>query len=724
MSLSLDDGQTQGCLSKTHDSPPNHRISHYARFFLKGLLFFFIYSLLTTGPPKLEAAEIPGESTAPIHLTSDRLQYFKEKNLYLAQGDTVVEQGPMRLEADMVRFNEKTRQLSGMGRIHFFDGENKIDADRIEINIDTKLGFLSNGKLFLKENNYYIEGKEIIRHADDQLEVSEGSFTACDCQENPAWRIRANNLDLTVDEYLVAKHTRFYIKDVPFFYLPYFIYPAKRDRQTGLLVPRIGYSSQHGFRYKQDLFIALNDHQDATIAIEHRGDKGEGLGLQYRYILSKKGQGELNAEFFKDNEDKVDRWQVQLRHQQQFSSRVQGKIDLKYQSETSNLRELSDRTNDRAQQNIESNVSLTYQGESSYAYLLARYTQDLTQPTNSTTAQRLPEIGYSLIEYRPGNSPVYLNFDTTAVNFWNEAGLNLQRVDLYPKLAMPLRLFQGATLTPWVGFRETWYQHGQQSDEAISREILPVGITFDGQGTALWGETRQIIQGALYYEHIDVQDGDDLVQIDILDAVHDRQNITATLVQRFIHKDALGNLEEKAALRFTESYHLDTIPTASDENRRFSDLRTELTLRPWSALSLRVDAFYHLYQGQLTSISTDLGLALGPYLHLTVGQRSTQGDSVPIKGDLFNPYYLGDRETVTPEMDFWSGEVALNTPWGIRYVNRVHYDSKQNEMVEIDHLVEYHAQCWGIGFSYIEFHDRNEFSFVLTLKGLGELGSL
>ncbi len=509
---------------------------------------------------------------------------------------------------------------------------------------------------------------------------------------------------------------------MPFFYLPYFIYPAKRDRQTGLLVPRVGYSSQHGFRYKQALFIALNDHQDTTIALEHRGDKGEGVGLQYRYILSKKGRGELNAEFFRDKEDQVDRWQVSLNHQQRFSSRVQGKLDLKYQSETSNLRELSDRTTERAQQNIESNLSLTYQGDASYAYLLARYTQDLNQVNNDDTPQRLPEIGYSLIEYRPGDAPFYLNFETSAVNFWSKAGLNLQRVDLYPKLALPIPIFQNVTLTPWAGFRETWYRHGELSNNSIGREIIPAGITLEGNGHFNWGKnTRQTLQAALFYENIEVTDGEDLVQIDELDRVHDRQNITATLMQRLIQNNNQGLPEEKAAIRFTETYHLDAISPLSQQSRRFSDLRTEIFLRPGPSVSLKVDTAYHLYRGQWTSISTDLGLSLSSYLNLNIGQRTTQGDSIPIKGDLFNPYYLGDRETVTPEMDFWSGVITVNTPWGVRYINRMYYESKENEMVEIAHLVEYHAQCWAIGLSYVEFHDRNEFSFVISLKGLGEL---
>lgn len=686
-------------------------------------LFFFLFFCISTTHLTLfesQAAEFFENTEDPVYLRADRLQYMKKLDIYFAEGHTLIKQGSTFLKADMLRLKGKTGAVSAMGHIHYFDGLNHMDAERIEININTKLGRLYQGKIFIKENNYYIEGNEIIRHAIDRFEFKSGSFTACDCQENPAWRIRAANLDLTVDEYLFAKHTRFYIKDVPIFYLPYFIYPATQNRQTGLLIPRMGYSNKYGFRYKQALFLALAENQDATLEFEDRDKKGKGLGLEYRYIISRDSRGELNAAFFQDKVANVDRWEVRLNHLQKFSSRVEGKIDLKYVNLNTNLRDLSNQTAARAQQNIESNLSLTYLGELSYAYLLARYTQDLTQASNNNTFQRLPEIGFSLIEYQPGKSPFYFNFDSTAVNFWSKGGLSLKRVDLYPKISLPIRLAKTITLTPWAAFRETWYQHGDQNQDAVSREVIPKGITLQGNTSSHWGETTQNTNASLFYENIAVSDGDDIVQIDEIDSLHDRQNITATLVQRFLKINRRGLPEEKASLRFTETYHPDKIaPESLNNGLRFSDLRTELHLRPWSSISLGVDTFYDLDAGQITSVNTDIEVKMNSYVNIKAHQRTSRVGTLPKKGDLFNPYYLGDRETLTPEIEFWSGEVALKTPWGIQYVNRVFYEATQGELVEIDHILTYHAQCWGILLSYIEFQDRTEFSFLITLKGLG-----
>ncbi|MEC4678668.1 MAG: LptA/OstA family protein, partial [Nitrospirota bacterium] len=88
------------------------------------------------------AAEGPGKSKAPVHLKSDHLQYFKEKDIYIAEGAVVVEQEGAQLEADTMRLDGKTGQLSAMGNIHYAESGNTMDAERIVFDINTKLGVL------------------------------------------------------------------------------------------------------------------------------------------------------------------------------------------------------------------------------------------------------------------------------------------------------------------------------------------------------------------------------------------------------------------------------------------------------------------------------------------------------------------------------------------------------------------------------------------------------
>jgi len=197
---------------------------------------------------------LSAEVKEPVHLKADTLQYFRKKDIYLAAGSVSITQGVMQVEGDSLSLIAETGEATVFGNVHFFDGENNIDAKKIVFNIDTKLGVLYKGKIFIKGDNYHIEGTQIVKDGVDHYTLENGSFTACDCEENPAWQFRASKLDLTLDEYLFAKHVLFYVKNVPVFYLPYFVAPVKRERSTGLLVPHVGFSSRDGFQFQQDFF--------------------------------------------------------------------------------------------------------------------------------------------------------------------------------------------------------------------------------------------------------------------------------------------------------------------------------------------------------------------------------------------------------------------------------------------------------------------------------------
>jgi LPS-assembly protein len=661
------------------------------------------------------------EVQAPIHLTADRLEYKKEENLFVAEGSVVVTQGPMRIESEYMTFDQQMGKLLATGDVHFSDGENTIDADQIELDVNTQLGVLYDARLFIKSENYQIEGEEMERRELDRYLLKNASFTACDCEDDPDWRIRARQIRLRIDDYLVARDLVFYAEEIPILYLPYLIYPVKTERQTGLLIPRIGYSSRDGLRYNQDLFWAISKSQDMTFNLDHRGARGDGGGLEYRYVLSKFSKGHLETNYFYDKIDQVGQWEIRYNHEQRFTDRINAKINVHYVNQQDFFQELSDATAERAQQNIESNLFVTYRGDESFAYLLGRYTQDLTTPSNSTTPQRLPEVGYSLVERRLGESPVYFNFESSAVNFWRAEGVTTQRVDLYPRLSLPISLIPAGTLTPWVGVRETWYSRGT-TDASIRREIFPAGLHWEDPLSKNWGRTVHILNPSLMYEYIPVEDHPDIPQFDELDRLQDRNAVTASVMQRFMRRDKKGILQEKIYLRFTETYNLRDARSDAEEAEPFSDFRSEMVFHFTTHLSLGFDTFYDFDDRRFSFWNTDLTVDLPPYLTATLGQRYTRGGSIPQRGDLFNPLYLGDQEPA-PRIQFWTEKVIIRTPWGIHLASRAYFDAETSKFVEIAYGLQYEDPCWGITITYQDLRTRNEFSFMFTLKGLGATGS-
>ncbi|WDT80662.1 MAG: hypothetical protein MPW14_02400 [Candidatus Manganitrophus sp.] len=198
------------------------------------------------------------KANEPIQLDADRLEYRREEDLFIAEGSVVAIQGPLRIEADAIRLDNRTGRLIAEGNVRFTDGDDRIDASRVELDVNTQLGVLHNAEIFIEVENYHIEADKAERYALDRYLLENAYFTACDCIEDPDWHIRAQRLRLQIDGYLTARNVVFYANEVPILYLPYLLYPAKTERQTGLLIPRMGYSSRDGFRYNQDFFWAIS----------------------------------------------------------------------------------------------------------------------------------------------------------------------------------------------------------------------------------------------------------------------------------------------------------------------------------------------------------------------------------------------------------------------------------------------------------------------------------
>ena len=124
----------------------------------------------------------------------------------------------------------------------------------------------SDGRFRSGENQFRMEGDEIVKHGDDTYSFEEGMFTTCRCPpgERDPWQIRAGSADLEVGGYGTARNTTFEILGVPVVWLPWMIYPLKTERQSGLLFPEFGYGSRNGVDIGLPIFWAARDNLNIT----------------------------------------------------------------------------------------------------------------------------------------------------------------------------------------------------------------------------------------------------------------------------------------------------------------------------------------------------------------------------------------------------------------------------------------------------------------------------
>src|SRR2546422_3411563 len=231
-----------------------------------------------------------GPSAArPIHIQADTLVYSKETQTYHGNGSVVVVQGPYRLEADEATLNVATGQVTAVGRVHLNDGAHDIHGERLDFNFNTTKGVIFHGRLFVLEGNFTIDAQVMERLSEDQYRLEDVSFTTCSMLEGETapWRFKADKAEIDVEGFLYARNATFCILDLPVFYSPVVLFPAKHERATGFLMPILGSSSIQGFKIREAFFWDITPSQDATAALDYRGKLGTGADLEYRYRPSR-----------------------------------------------------------------------------------------------------------------------------------------------------------------------------------------------------------------------------------------------------------------------------------------------------------------------------------------------------------------------------------------------------------------------------------------------------
>ena len=107
-------------------------------------------------------------------------------------------------------------------------------------------------------------GDRIEKVDEDTYRLTNGVFTSCDL-DRPAWSFHIGDADVTLDDYARMRNVSFRARNLPIFYTPRLIWPTKRDRSQGFLIPRAKFTDEFGTRLETGYFIPFGDSWDATL---------------------------------------------------------------------------------------------------------------------------------------------------------------------------------------------------------------------------------------------------------------------------------------------------------------------------------------------------------------------------------------------------------------------------------------------------------------------------
>ena len=302
------------------------------------LLFIVCPSFPHSSYAKIAQVKVTVEAEGPMEIEADQLTYDRDQQLYDAQGGVAITRGTLSVRADHAQLNMATREMMAWGNVVLREGEDVIECERLEVNLNTQAGKIYQARLFLKDQNFHVVARELEKLGENRYRIRDGSFTTCD-GERPPWKFTAKELDVNVDSSGVAKGPIFYIENIPILYLPLGVFPVVRERQTGFLFPRVGYSNKYGPEIKTAFFWAMRKDMDSTFYLDYLGDRGFKEGLEYRYAFTRDTKGKADFYFIDDHVYDGNRYAFFLQHQQKLPYDSYLKWDINYVSDNQYIRD-------------------------------------------------------------------------------------------------------------------------------------------------------------------------------------------------------------------------------------------------------------------------------------------------------------------------------------------------------------------------------------------------
>jgi LPS-assembly protein len=407
----------------------------------------------------------PAEGSDQVAVDAAELSYDQQGDVLIARGGVTLTRGATTLRADEVRYDRRDSVAQARGHVVLVDPEATIEGDAASLDLDDETGSIDDVQGEMRQSPYRLTADHVEKRGGPCYGIRDGVFTTCRCGgvERPPWSIAAESTDVTVGGVGIAKHAKFRINDTPVLYFPYLLFPANTDRQTGFLMPQLGYSNRRGFVYQQPFYWAIDKSSDLTLTGDLETAARIGLIGEYRYDWSRTSRGAFTGGIFNEhiggNEEHItsvtteptstpeNRWIVAGRHRTLFPG-GQVYLDVLRVSDDNFLREIrafsSNVSSDiqiRSQRYTRSRLGVvdTWQGSTGTGGVVAEATayQDLIDPQRFSL-DRLPRLAAEH-SYPFFDGLVVGRLPGEIVNFQREKGYDGMRFDLAPEMFVPFR---------------------------------------------------------------------------------------------------------------------------------------------------------------------------------------------------------------------------------------------------------------------------------------------
>ena len=241
------------------------------------------------------------ETNTPVDFSADQVSSNADTGTMIAIGNVVISQDRMHLTADRVEYNRNKNEAIASGNVVFKDNGGNIHYTDKLILEENFSKAMSESVISKFADGSWVGGDKVLHEQSVGTTFETARYTPCNCDfiggETPAWEINSSESRHDPQaQTIYHENVTMRIFSVPVLYFPYLDHPDWTvRRRSGLLPPRVSFSSDLGTTYSQSYYWVTGDTHDVEIVPYFFGNKGVGLKTLYRQRWDKSA---LNATIY------------------------------------------------------------------------------------------------------------------------------------------------------------------------------------------------------------------------------------------------------------------------------------------------------------------------------------------------------------------------------------------------------------------------------------------
>ncbi|MCY7294440.1 LPS assembly protein LptD [Alteromonas sp. a30] len=660
---------------------------------------------------------------------------IKQDTIAEFNGKVAISNRNALINAERALINKDSQELSAEGNIQYSDPSIQIDSDNVDLDINDNRLQLDNTLYQLRGLPGRGKAERIVLSEENGVELQDVSFSSCPVGAED-WHIQASAIELKPGSlWGTAKHTRFYIKDVPVFYLPYFAFPVTEQRQSGLLFPQISSNNRTGLSYEQPIYWNILPNIDMTFSPRYMTRRGLQLKTELRY-LTPLHTGEMHLEYLnndQEDENLDERYFYRFSHKGYLDENWSVHAEWNDLSDDNYITDLGSDFYNRADTHLFKTLGMNYHSDD--LFFSAKFRDFETIGDHPDSYRSLPELKLQYKAWESGLNQLQINSEVSYFDNNEEDAPSATRIHIAPKLSLPYR-------TSWAEFlAETSLLHTEyfqdniegELDSHASRTLAQVRLygSMSLERPASWfgQQVTQTLEPKFQYHYTSYEDQNDIGLYDTtrllndvvgifrgqeftgLDRISDTNQIALGVTSRILDK----NNREQFRLGLGQIFYFDDnrVLEASKESNR-SAIAAELDWNISSKWTINTEIQVSSRSEKVERSNIALEYRLGANKLLQLNHRYIRD----ISGDEI------DQLGVTA-----SWPITHNWQW----VGRYYRDMDLNRSTESFIGIQYESCCWGMQLVW-QRHLSNRFdalgnqsfnaydsgiNFKFVFKGMG-----